>query len=177
MAERPDARGTPAGLTNRISGERYVFHEDNDALLWETHIARHGDGPPEHSHPRQEERFLVRSGAMGARVGGREATLREGEDLVVPPGTPHRVWNAGQGELHAIVEMRPAAPRFRAFLEAGATLLQGPLGLLEGARLLHEHRDVILPASPPEPLRRSVFPALAGLAGVVRVLCGLRFGR
>ncbi|MDP9486216.1 MAG: cupin domain-containing protein [Actinomycetota bacterium] len=122
MAERPRAQGTPAGLTNWVSGERYVFHEGDDALRWETYIARPGDGPPEHSHPRQEERFLVRSGVMGVRVGGRESELREGEELLVSPGASHRVWNTGQGELHATVEMRPATPRFRAFLEAGAAL-------------------------------------------------------
>lgn len=169
MAGKPRAEGTPTGPTNPISGERYVFYGGDGALRWETYVARPGDGPPEHLHPRQEERFLVRSGAMGGRVGGREATLREGEELVVPPGTPHRIWNTGRGELHVTAEMRPAAPRFRAFLEAGAALPRGPLGLLGGARLLHEHRDVIVPASPPGPVRRLVFPALAVLAKLAGV--------
>lgn len=180
MAEEQPAEGMPAGLTNRISGERYVFREDagDGVLRWETYIAQTGDGPPVHLHPRQEERFLVRSGAMGARVGGRQTTLREGEELVVPSGTPHKVWNVGRGELHATVEMRPAAARFRAFLEAGAELPRGGLlGALEGARLIHEYRDVILPASPPEPVRRLIFPALASLARLVRIPERLRTGR
>ena len=97
--------------------------------------------------------------------------------MVVPPGARHRVWNAGRGGLHATVEMRPAAPRFREFPEAGAALPQGPLGLLEGARLLHEYRDVILPASPPEPMRRVGFPALSVAAELVRVLDRRHAGR
>ena len=79
-----------AGATNPISGERYAVGEDsNDGVLrWETYIAKRGAGPPGHPHPRQEERFVVRSGSMGTSVGGREAVLREDEEPTVAPGYP-----------------------------------------------------------------------------------------
>lgn len=165
------AEDTPGVLTNPVSGERYVFREDagNGALRWETCIAGRGDGPPEHLHPQQTEHFLVRSGTMGASFRGREVTLGEGEALVVPRGVAHRIWNAGGDELHATVEMRPAAPRFREFLEAGAELAgEGGLsGALRGARLVYEYRDVIRPASPPVFVQRLIFPALAALAKIL----------
>jgi deazaflavin-dependent oxidoreductase (nitroreductase family) len=166
--------GKSAELSNPISGERYVFREGagGEALCWETYIIEPGAGPPEHLHPRQEERFLVRTGAMGARLGRQSLVLREGEELVVPPGLSHKVWNAGEGELRASVEMRPAQPsaRFREFLQAGSALGPGGrlLSALEGARLVHEYRDVIRPASPTAPVQRVVFPLLAVLAKMAR---------
>lgn len=165
------AEDTPGDLTNPVSGERYVFREDagDGALRWETYIAGRGDGPPGHLHPHQTERFQVRSGTMGASFRGREVTLGKGEALVVPRGVAHRIWNAGGDELHATAEMRPAAPRFREFLEAGAALTgEGRLsGKLREARLVYEYRDVIRPASPPAPVQRLIFPALAALARVL----------
>lgn len=64
--------------------------------------------PPEHVHPRQEERFEVISGSLGVRAGGRDQVLSAGESVGVPPGTPHTIWNAGEGETHLLVEFRPA---------------------------------------------------------------------
>lgn len=50
--------------------------------------APEGAAPPEHVHPRQEERFETVSGVLRARVGGEERTLQAGEDLVVPRVLP-----------------------------------------------------------------------------------------
>jgi mannose-6-phosphate isomerase-like protein (cupin superfamily) len=61
-----------------------------------------------HVHPRQEERFEVVEGRMGVRAAGHERILAAGEEVVVSPGTPHTFWNAGEDELHQVVELRPA---------------------------------------------------------------------
>lgn len=55
---------------------------------------------PLHSHPKQEERFVVRSGTLGIATDDGEVLLEEGEEEVVPAGTPHTFWNAGDGEVH-----------------------------------------------------------------------------
>ena len=53
--------------------------------------------PPAHYHPQQEERFEVLSGVLHVRVGDEERELREGDVLVVPPGTTHEMWTEEAG--------------------------------------------------------------------------------
>lgn len=47
--------------------------------------------PPLHLHPAQAERFSVVAGSISGTCGGQEFTLEAGAELVVPPGTPHRM--------------------------------------------------------------------------------------
>jgi quercetin dioxygenase-like cupin family protein len=53
--------------------------------------------PPDHYHPYQEERFEVISGTLRVGVEGEELELREGDVLVVPPGTTHGMWSETAG--------------------------------------------------------------------------------
>lgn len=64
--------------------------------------------PPEHIHPRQEERFETVSGLLRARVDGEERTVGAGEAMVVPAGTPHTWWIDGEEDAHVLLEFRPA---------------------------------------------------------------------
>jgi len=52
-------------------------------------VSPHGENPL-HVHPHQEEHFKALSGALGVQVGDEHGTLGEGEEAIVPPGTPHR---------------------------------------------------------------------------------------
>src|SRR5690348_5961264 len=72
--------------------------------------------PPEHSHPKLEERFQVQQGLMGYVLGERRLEARPGEVVVVPPGTNHTFWNAGGDDLGLVSEVRPAL-RFEDFVE------------------------------------------------------------
>ena len=54
------------------------------------------------------EHFEVISGSLGVRIAGREQVLRAGESVAVPPGTPHTIWKAGEGETHVLVAFQPA---------------------------------------------------------------------
>jgi mannose-6-phosphate isomerase-like protein (cupin superfamily) len=47
-----------------------------------------------HVHPYQTERFEILEGLVGLRIGGDEFAAGPGDVAVVPPGTPHRFWNA-----------------------------------------------------------------------------------
>lgn len=60
-----------------------------------------------HTHPIQTSHFLVLSGRASFRVAGQDIELGPGEQLTVPPRTPHRLWNAGNVEAHLIVEFTP----------------------------------------------------------------------
>src|SRR3954454_4292360 len=62
--------------------------------------------PPEHLHPRQEERFDVVEGAVRAIIDGEERRYEAGESFAVPPGTLHQM--AADGPARMRWEVRPA---------------------------------------------------------------------
>ena len=62
--------------------------------------------PPEHLHPRQEERFEVLQGIMRTIIGGREREYGPGDAFVVPAGTPHQM--AAIDPARVRWEVRPA---------------------------------------------------------------------
>jgi len=79
--------------------------------------------PPEHSHPRLEERFIVEQGVLGYVLGTERLEAKPGEVVVVAPGTNHTFWNAGSGELSVVTEVRPAL-RFEDFVETIHVLIR-----------------------------------------------------
>ena len=120
-----------------------------------------GAAPPEHVHPRQEERFETVSGVLCARVGGEERTLGAGEGMVVPPGTPHTWWIEGAEDAHVLVEFRPAL-NTEAFFETMYGLARdGKLGesgappLFQTA-IISSTYEVYLPR-PPVALQKALF--------------------
>src|SRR5690348_9606715 len=64
--------------------------------------------PPEHLHPKQDERFEILAGTMAARIGDERKVLEAGEELFIPAGTPHSMWNAGSDTARLAWETRPA---------------------------------------------------------------------
>lgn len=62
---------------------------------------------PLHKHLKCEERFEVIIGHLGVVLDGERRVLEAGEQVLIPPGTPHTFWNAGQGELRFITDVRP----------------------------------------------------------------------
>jgi mannose-6-phosphate isomerase-like protein (cupin superfamily) len=72
-------------------------------------VARPENKPaiPLHKHLQCEERFEVVAGRLGVILDGERRVLSVGEKVIIPPGTPHTFWNAGDGELRFITEVRP----------------------------------------------------------------------
>ncbi len=140
---------------------------DGRLLRFEQVVQRDHAPVPAHIHPRQEERFRVLSGRMGVESGGRGQVLEAGEEISVPPGTPHTFWNAGDGELRHTVELRPALKSEEFFetifgLQRDGRLVAGrPPNPLMMAPVVVEHGNWL--AGPPVFLQRLVFPVLAGL--------------
>jgi hypothetical protein len=69
-------------------------------------------------HPTQEETFTGVSGTFVLEVGGDTRTIEPGDQVVIPPRTPHGFHDAA-GEAHLLVQVRPALhldDYFRAFL-------------------------------------------------------------
>jgi hypothetical protein len=64
-----------------------------ERVVVEIAYAGNGVKPPTHFHPSQEERFRVLEGEIHALVDGEERVLRAGDELTIPPGTPHQMWS------------------------------------------------------------------------------------
>ena len=86
-------------------------------------VAPSRPAPPEHSHPKLEERFIVERGVLGYMLGKERLEAMPGELVVVPPGTNHTFWNAGPDQLSVIGEVRPAL-RFEKFVETIHVLIR-----------------------------------------------------
>ncbi|CAN5913726.1 hypothetical protein BH23ACT11_BH23ACT11_31020 [soil metagenome] len=159
-------------IENPVTGERIVFlqtaEETGGELLRADLFVRPGGFvAAEHVHPHQQERFTVRSGTVRLRMRGEDRDYRSGEEAIVPAGTPHVWWNAGEDELHVEVELRPAG-RFEAFLtsffglaQAGKTNARGMPNFLQLAVVAREYSDVIYPTSPPTSVQKVLFGLLA----------------
>ena len=161
-------------IVNSVTGHRIIFRkttQDTDGeLLQMDWIGRPGwRAGPVHVHSFQEERFEVLSGTLGSHVAGVERTHKPGEEVVVPAGTTHTAWNAGEEEVHALVELRPASVRSETMLETVFGLAQDgklskvgiPANPFRLALIVHDYEDQIYLAQPPLAVQRALFGALA----------------
>jgi quercetin dioxygenase-like cupin family protein len=162
-------------LVNPAAGLRTVFRETsattNGELLQVDWIGepRWTTGP-DHIHPYQEQRFEVLTGTLGLRAGGSELIHGSGDVIVVPAGMPHRAWNAGDDEVHVLVDFRPALRTETAFetfaglAQDGLTIGPGvPRNPLRLALVLREFADEIQFVRPPEAIQRALLGPLAAL--------------
>jgi quercetin dioxygenase-like cupin family protein len=165
-----------AELINPVTGLRTVFRKTSrdtgGELLQVDWIGSPGwTTGPDHVHRRQDERFEVLSGKLGLRVEGVERVLGEGEVLVAPAGYAHAGWNAGDDEVHALVDFRPALRTETAFETLaglavdektnGAGAPNNPLRL---APVLREYEDEIYFVWPPLFVQKVIFGVLAKVA-------------
>ena len=64
--------------------------------------------PTRHFHPRQDERFEVRTGQLTVELNAEPPrVLRPGDTLDVPRGTVHRMWNTGPDRASALWRVTP----------------------------------------------------------------------
>ena len=160
-------------LQNTVTGEQLVFRriaaDTQGELLEFDWCFPAGGSVGLHVHGRQEERFEVLSGSARFRVGRRRLTAGAGEHVAVPPGTVHGWGNAGEDELWARVQFRPALRTEQLFHALFALEREGrvdrkgrprPLPL---ATLLHEFRDEIQIPWLPAPVQGSLLALLAAL--------------
>jgi mannose-6-phosphate isomerase-like protein (cupin superfamily) len=67
-----------------------------------------------HVHHEDDEAWVVLEGTLGFRVGDDVVTAAAGSAVLVPKGTPHSYWNAGEREARYVIVM---APRTAALVE------------------------------------------------------------
>ena len=164
---------------NLVQGDRIVFRETardtgGELLSAELVVSPRG-GNLLHVHPRQEEYFKALSGTLGVQVDYQYRSLAEGEEALIPPGTPHRWWNeADQEEARVLVERRPAL-NTEIFFETlyglaqdGKTDEKGMPNLLQQAvALTGVNKGEIYRASPPVALQKSLMAVLAPVGKVL----------
>jgi quercetin dioxygenase-like cupin family protein len=163
-------------LVNPATGLRTVFREtaattDGELLQVDWIGEPRWTTGPDHAHPYQEERFEVLSGKLGLRADGVEQSHGAGDVIVVPAGMPHSAWNAGDGEVHVLVDFRPALRTETAFetlaglARDGLTIGPGvPRNPLRLALVLREFADEIQLVRPPAAIQRALLGPLAALA-------------
>ena len=127
---------------------------------------RTGEPPPKHFHPAQDEHFEVLAGSIRVKVDGHERTLSEGEQIDIPRGAVHQIWNPGSAAARVLWRTSPggrteqwfrAIDRFHREGKVGRDGMPGPLAF---GVMLSAYRDVFRLAGPDLVLR----PALAALA-------------
>jgi quercetin dioxygenase-like cupin family protein len=124
-----------------------------------------GEPPPKHFHPGQDEHFEVLAARIQVRVDGVERTLGAGDEIDIPRGVVHQVWNPEAEPARVVWRTSPggrteqwfrAIDRLQREGRVGRDGMPGPLAF---GVLLTEYRDVFRLAGPDWLLR----PALAAL--------------
>ena len=67
-----------------------------------------GGETAEHYHPRSEELYYFVAGEGRMRLDEDEAPVAAGDCVVIPPGTPHKLWNTGGTPLVLLCCCAPA---------------------------------------------------------------------
>ncbi|MCB0189597.1 MAG: cupin domain-containing protein [Caldilineaceae bacterium] len=163
-------------LEHPVTGEKIVFRKtaretSGELLQADLYMQPGAFVAAEHIHPLQEERFKVIMGTLHGRVAGKELSSSPGETIVVPKGTPHVWWNAGDDELQVSVEVRPALKLehffevFFGLAQAGKvnpkTGLPNPFQL---ALIMHTYRNELVLAQLPRVVQTLLFGTLAPIA-------------
>jgi mannose-6-phosphate isomerase-like protein (cupin superfamily) len=162
---------------NPITGERATIRlGTRERLIVDLELRGAGFGFAPHLHPVIHERLTVVSGRVGIWVNGVVSIAKLGKTIDIPPGVPHRFWNAGICEAKLTIDIRPA-DRFEAFVrnmiglaQDGKTNPKGMPNLLHRAIIATEFDDVIHFLNPPLFMQRVLFPILAPIARI----CGYR---
>lgn len=161
---------------NPLTGEKALIVESGEEtggarLVADFAVERGGFVPGgEHVHDHCSEIFEVRAGEITFVLDGEERRVAAGEKAAVEPGTWHRWWNSGDGEVQIRLRVEPAL-RFEEMLlvawglcAEGHTNADGYPSPLFGAIVATRYRREIRLRRPPDLVQRLILPPLAGLA-------------
>lgn len=150
---------------------RYTFQPDGENMTVDTWI-ENGGGLPAHSHPRQEEHWLVLEGEIRFQLGKTKRVLTPADgEVLVAPNTVHALSSTGNGEAHLRCRVVPALG-LQDFLEDSAAAAReglfargGVPKSLRGARwaagFLERHREDVVMVFPPRFVQRAMVALLA----------------
>ncbi|MEI6791770.1 MAG: cupin domain-containing protein [Actinomycetes bacterium] len=104
--ETADGFVTDDGSTIHELAGRVSLPTANQSLAQATIEA--GGETTEHFHIEAEEIYYLTSGSGRLRLGQDESDVEAGDCVVIPPGTPHKLWNTGTGPLTLLCCCAPA---------------------------------------------------------------------
>jgi quercetin dioxygenase-like cupin family protein len=167
-------------LIHPITGDRVKYLEVGGETFRVDQIRMPGKFSIEgHIHALQTESFELLSGKARYMANGKESTLRPGEKVSFPPGTPHvNPWNDGDEEMHIIQSVSPALD-FDVLHETlivgagrGYVRTDGSTKLLPMCVILHHTQSKTYSAKLPRGLQQVLFVLLAPVGR----LLGYRYG-
>jgi mannose-6-phosphate isomerase-like protein (cupin superfamily) len=126
-------------------------------------------GPPFHKHPHATESFAVEEGELEVNVDGKVHRIGAGESLSVPPGVPHTLRNAADGNTRLLDTHDPCLefPQFvlRLYTLVRTGKLKGfpprdPKSLMQLTMLAVDHENELIAVRPPHFMAKmTAFPA------------------
>ena len=94
-------------IENPVTGERGIVRQapgpSRPGLVADLYARPGAAVVGEHVHPASTETFTVVRGTLGIRLDGTERLATAGTRVVVPPGSPHDWWNAGDDTAWVVV--------------------------------------------------------------------------
>jgi quercetin dioxygenase-like cupin family protein len=99
--------------------------QTNGALTLFENVIAPGDGPPLHTHEREDESWYVLEGELRFKLGGEIRRAPQGSFVFVPRGVPHCFQNIGDEPARIIVFFTPAG--MEGFFDRFAELPAGPV--------------------------------------------------
>jgi mannose-6-phosphate isomerase-like protein (cupin superfamily) len=163
-------------IWNPLTGEKALLiesaEETGGARIVSDFAVEEGGFVPggEHVHDVCSEHFDVQHCEIAFLVDGEERRLGPGAQLTVSPGSWHRWWNPGRGEVRIRTRIEPAL-RFEELIAIlwglcadGRTNGKGVPSPLYGALLATGYRREIRFRQPPALVQRLLLPPLAALA-------------
>ncbi|MEA2428933.1 MAG: hypothetical protein QOF37_2561 [Thermoleophilaceae bacterium] len=123
----------PAGgpLTFKLRGE-----QTNGALLVAENVIGPGDGPPLHTHAREDEWWHVLDGTLRFKLDGEMRPAPAGSFVFVPRTVPHAFQNVGGEPARLVVSFAPAG--MERFFDRFAEIPRGPAAPEAFARIGRE---------------------------------------
>ncbi|MCB0908087.1 MAG: cupin domain-containing protein [Nocardioidaceae bacterium] len=111
------------GLT--ITKKNDGKHTHDAYSLFEYTVPQGVNGPPLHTHTREDESFICLAGKMDVTLGGEEFTIAFGDYLYLPRNVPHAFRNPYDEESRVISVVSPAG--LEAYYQALSEMPPGPM--------------------------------------------------
>jgi mannose-6-phosphate isomerase-like protein (cupin superfamily) len=113
---------------------------DDELLEVEATYDGGGSPPPNHMHPEQDEHFEILHGSMRVIVDGEEKTLDAGDEIDIPRGSAHQMWNPAEDPATVRWQTRPRG-RTEDFFRAVDEVMPAEGGMPDLARMLEVVKD------------------------------------
>ncbi|HLM02620.1 MAG TPA: cupin domain-containing protein [Pyrinomonadaceae bacterium] len=82
--------------------EQTVLSQKDGWLVMNCVLGPKAAGPPVHIHENFDETFFVKQGVLSVLLNGEKKTVRAGEKIHIPKGTPHKPFN--ETDLPVVIE-------------------------------------------------------------------------